>query len=193
MIETLRSNWWLLAICAVLDAMISAVYLVMRSTDGGVLSYSWNGTVVFVGKLAIAAGFCTIAAALVGSRKSWVLALNGLALVAIGAAQQLTRVPISILVFACLVILMAVSLGFLDLAVARAFRLRLRRADSLVFTVAGIVSMAFVLPWLALGFRWIAMEPGSHPDLLWLGSFFGFAAVCTMALAIRLNRTASVG
>jgi hypothetical protein len=37
---------------------------------------------------------------------------------------------------------------------------------------------------LALGLRWIRVEPGSRSDLLWLGSYFGFSAICMLALAV---------
>jgi hypothetical protein len=49
------------------------------------------------------------------------------------------------------------------------------------------VSFGFALAFLALGFRWIAIEPGSHADLLWLGSYFGFGAICMLGLALRLH------
>lgn len=191
MIQTLRNNWWLLALCGFLDAMISAIYLIMQDTDGPVLFPTWSGTVVFVGKLAMAAGACTIAAGIWRSRngRSWTLALNGLSLAAFGFIQYgLTRLPISIFAFAILVILMAVSIGAVELGIARTFRHQQHRADSWFFGVAGIVSVGFVLPSLALGLRWIPIERGTHVDLLWLGSYFGFTAICTMALAARLHR-----
>src|SRR5947199_10336511 len=96
MIQTLVRNWWLLALCGLLHAAIAAMYLVMQATDGPVLSPSWVGTLVLVGKLAMAAGACTIAAAIWRARNgsSWPLALNCLALVALGVNQiDLTRIP----------------------------------------------------------------------------------------------------
>ena len=190
MIQTLIQNWWLLALCGVLDALISVVYLVMAGTDGPILSSTWRGTVVFVGKLAMAAGACTIAAAIWRSRsgKSWALALNGLALAALGFIQYgLTRFRISILAFAMLIIVMTVSGGILELTVARTLRRQRHIAAGWFFGLAGIVSVAFVLPSLALGLHWIRIEPGSDLDLLWLGFYFGFAAICTMTLAARLH------
>ena len=190
MIETLIKNWWLLALCSVLDAAISAIYFLMQGTDGPVLSHTWSGTVVFVGKLAMAAGACTIAAGIwrSGNGKNWALALNGLALAALGFIQYgLTRFRVSILAFAVLIIVMAVGIGAVELGVARAFRRQHHPADGWFFGLAGIVSAGFVLPSLALGLRWIPIERGSHLDLLWLGSYFGFAAICTMALAVRLH------
>jgi hypothetical protein len=43
------------------------------------------------------------------------------------------------------------------------------------------------LAFFALGFRWIKLGPGSHADLLWLGSYFGFSAICMLWLALRLH------
>jgi len=146
--------------------------------------------VVFVGKLAMAAGACTIAAAIWRSRngKSWALALNGLALAALGFIQYgLTHFRIGILAFAVLIIVMAVSIGVVELAIARTFHRQHHPVDGWFFGLAGIVSVGFVLPSLALGLRWIPIERGSHLDLLWLGFYFGFAAICTMALAVRLH------
>jgi uncharacterized membrane protein HdeD (DUF308 family) len=34
LIQTLAKNWWLLALCGVLDAIISVIYLIMQDTDG---------------------------------------------------------------------------------------------------------------------------------------------------------------
>ena len=64
MIQTLIENWWLLALCGVLEVIISVIYLIMQDTDGPLPFYRLNGTVVFLGKLALAAGVCTIAAGL---------------------------------------------------------------------------------------------------------------------------------
>jgi uncharacterized membrane protein HdeD (DUF308 family) len=190
LIQTLIKNWWLLALCGVLDAVIAAVYLLMQGTNGPVLSHTWSGTLVLVGKIAIAAGACTIAAAIwrCGSGRSWALALNGVAVAALGFIQYgLTRFPIGILAFAVLIVVMAASIGVVELAIARTFRRQNQPADAWFFGLAGIVSVGFVLPALALGLRWIPIEPGSHVDLLWLGFYFAFAAICTIGLAVRLH------
>jgi uncharacterized membrane protein HdeD (DUF308 family) len=183
-------NWWSLALCGVLDVVISAIYLLMYTTDGPVLAQTWTGTVMFLGELAMLAGGCTIAAAFWRSknRKSPALFVNGLAVAALGFVQYgLTRFRISILVFAVLVGVMTVSMGIVALAFARKSR-RQNPAEGWFFAIAGVISIGFVLPSIAFGLRWIPIEPGSHTDLLWLGSYFGFAAICTIALAIRLHR-----
>ena len=190
MIETLTKNWCLVALCGALNAIMSAIYLVMQGTGGPVLLHTWSGTVVLVGQLAMAAGVCAIAAGLWRSKngKSWALALNGFALVALGFIQyRLTHLRISIMVFALLIIVMAVSIGIVELAVSQSFRRKHHRADDWLFGLVGIVSIGFVLPSLALALRWIPIEPGSHVDLLWLGSYFGFVAICLMTLAARLH------
>src|SRR5438876_9248884 len=89
LIQTLIKNWLLLALCGVLDAIISVIYLIMQDRDGPLTFHAWNSAVVFLGKLALASGACTIAAGIWRSTngKSWLLVLNGLALGALGLIQ----------------------------------------------------------------------------------------------------------
>jgi uncharacterized membrane protein HdeD (DUF308 family) len=190
LIQTLTKNWLLLALCGVLQVMISVIYLTMQRADGLLSFQSWNGTVAFVGKLAVAAGACTIAAGLLRSTtgKCWLLVLNGIALGALGLIQYgFVRFRISFLTIALLVIVMAMSIGILELIIARTLRRRRRGADEWSFGIAGVASVIFALAFVALGLRWIRIEPGSHSDLLWLGSYFGVSAICMLWLALRLH------
>jgi uncharacterized membrane protein HdeD (DUF308 family) len=187
-IQTLTKNRLLLALCGVLDAMISVVYLIMQGTDGPLLYHTWNGSVVLLGRLALAAGACAIAAGIWRSAdgKCWLLAVNGLALGALGLIQyDLMRFPISLLTIALLIILMATTMGALELAVGRT--LRPRSAGRWFTGLAGAASAGFALVFLVLGFRWVRLAPGSHADLLWLGAYFGFSAICMLWLAVRLQ------
>jgi uncharacterized membrane protein HdeD (DUF308 family) len=180
----------LVALCGVLDAIISVIYVVMQETDGPLTLHSWNGTVVFLGKLALAAGACMIAAGVWRSATGtgWLLVLNGLALGALGVIQYgLTRFRISFLTVALLIIVMAMSIGILELVIARTLRRQRHVADGWFLALAGVASFGFAVAFLALGFRWIKIEPGSHSDLLWLGSYFGFSAICMLGLALRLH------
>lgn len=190
MIQTLIKNWLLLALCGVLDAIISVIYLIMQDTDGPLTFHSWNGTVVFLGKLALAAGACTIAAGILRSTngKCWLLVLNGLALGALGLIQYgFVRFRISFFTVALLIILMAMSIGILELVIARTLRRQRHVADGWFLALVGVASVGFALAFFALGFRWIKIEPGSHADLFWLGSYFGFSAICMLGLALRLH------
>src|SRR5207247_5045666 len=97
----------------------------MQETDGPLAFHSWNGTVVFLGKLALAAGACTIAAGIWRSTKgkSWLLVLNGLALSALGLIfNNLTQYRISFRTVALLLVVMALSIGILALVTARTLR-----------------------------------------------------------------------
>jgi uncharacterized membrane protein HdeD (DUF308 family) len=190
MIQTLIQNWWLLALCGVLDATMSVVYLIMQGADGPLTFHSWSGTVVLLGKLALASGACTIAAGVWRSTqgKCWLLALNGLALGALGLiCYGFTRFSISFLTVALLIILMAMSIGILEFEIARTLRRHGHVADGWFLTLAGTASVGFALAFLALGFHWIKIDPGSHADLLWLGSYFGFSAMCILGLSLRLH------
>ncbi len=191
MIQTLMKNWLLLAVCGVVDATISVLYLVMRGTDGPLTFYSWRGTIGLLGKLALAAGACTIAAGLWRSAKGrcWLLVLNGLALSALGLIQYgFVRFRIRFLTVALLVIVMAMSLGILGWMIARGSWRRRHVADAWFAALAGSASFGFALTFLALGFQWIKIVPGAHADLLWLGLYFGFSAICMLGLALGLHR-----
>jgi hypothetical protein len=48
---------------------------------------------------------------------------------------------------------------------------------------AGLVVLAFV--FLALGFGWMRIQPGSRSDLTWLASYFAFSAFGMLGLALR--------
>jgi hypothetical protein len=184
----------LLALCGVLDAVISVIYVVMRETDGPLTLQSWNGTIMFAGKLALASGACTIAAGIWRSAtgKGWLLVLNGLALGALGLIQYgLTRFRISFLTIALLIVVMAMSIGIVELVVAQTLRHQRHIADAWFLALAGVASFGFAVAFLGLGLRWIKIEPGSHADLLWLGSYFGFSAICMLWLALRLHSAGS--
>jgi uncharacterized membrane protein HdeD (DUF308 family) len=190
MIQTLIKNWWLLALCGILDAIISVIYLIMRDADGPLAFHAWNGAVVLLGKLALAAGACTIAAGIWRSAKGkcWLQVLNGLALSALGLiSYKLTHYPISFRTVALLLVVMAMSVGIFELITARTLRRPRHAADEWFLGLAGAASVGFALAFFALGFRWIKLEPGSHSDLLWIGSYFGFSAICMLALGMRLN------
>ncbi len=190
MIQTLSKNWLLLALCGVLEAAISVIYLIMQRTDGPVTFHAWNATIVFLGELAMAAGACTVAAGILRSttRKCWPLVLNGLALAALGLIQfGFTRFRISFLTVGLLIILMAMSLGVLEFATARTPRSQRHFAGGWFPKMAGVGSVGFALVFLALGFRWIKIGPSSHADLLWLGLYLGFSAICMLELALRAH------
>src|ERR1700680_6580 len=106
--QTLIKTWWLLALCGVLDAIISVI-----NFDHAGNGFH-DGTVMRMGMLALAAGACTIAAGIWSSRKgkSWLLMLNGLAFGALGLI--LTGIFGSRIQFgtiALLVVVMAMSIG----------------------------------------------------------------------------------
>lgn len=190
MIQTLMNNWLLLAVCSVLEATISVIYLIMWDTDGPLTFHSWHGTILFLGQLALAAGACTIAAGLWRSEKGkcWLLVPNGLALGALGLiCYGSARFSISFRTVALVIILMAMSIGILASVTARTLRRQRHVADGWFLGLAGVASAGFALAFLALGFRWIQMGPESHTDLLLLGSYFGFSAICMLWLALRLH------
>jgi uncharacterized membrane protein HdeD (DUF308 family) len=189
MMQTLIKNWRLLALCGVLDSIISVVYLRMQDTDGPLTLHGWNTTIVFLGKLILLAGACTIAAGVwrSGNGKSWLLMLNGIALGTLGLLHEFSRFRFSFGTIALLLFVMATSAGVFEFVAARTLRGRRHVADRWLLGSAGVVSVGFALAFLLLGFRWIQIQPGSHIELLWLGFYFGFSAVCMLGLGLRLH------
>jgi len=159
----------------------------MRSPDGSVTLRTFvnnRGTLVQMGVLALAAGACTIATGIWSSRngQSWLLVLNGLACSALGLILTFWRGPLAFRTVALLIVVMAMSVGIYELASARAWRSHL--ADQWLLAAAGAISVGFALAFLAFVFRWIKLEPGSPAQTLhWLGSYFGFSAICMLGLA----------
>jgi uncharacterized membrane protein HdeD (DUF308 family) len=188
LIQTLTKNWWLLGLCGVLDAMISVVYLFIYYTTpeipGG------NGVEVFLNRLTVAAGVCTIAASLWRSAKgkSWLLLLNGLTLSVYGSMPLFWHGPLRFDFFALLLVVVAMTFGILALAIARTLQRLV--ADEWLFGLAGAASVCFALALLALANHWIHLEHRLfHPSLfLWLCVYFGFNAICMLGLALRLQK-----
>ena len=195
MLQKLAKNWWLLAICGILEAIISVIYCAMYDSgpDGSsLLSVNrWNGATVLLSKIAVMAGACTIATAIwsFASGKSWMLVLNGLAFTAYGLIPLLWRnSPLSFDVFAVLLIIMAMTFGLFAIAIARNPRRGV--ADEWFFGLAGAASVGFAFAFLALVMRWIQLERRAfHPSVfLWLCVYFGFSSICMLGMALRQQR-----
>jgi uncharacterized membrane protein HdeD (DUF308 family) len=191
LIQTLIKNWWLLALCGVLDGIYSVTNHLMQGPDGSLTwrQYAVPGTVVFLGKLALAAGACTIAAGIWRSAqgKSWLLVLNGLALIALGLILTFWTGPLAFRTIALLLVVMAMSIGIFEWVIARVLRHQRHVADEWFLGLAGAASVGFALAFFAFAFGWIKLEPRPHADFLWFGAYFGFSAICMLGLALRLN------
>ena len=119
MIQTLLKNWWFLALCGILDAIISVIHFVYAEPGFHALR-----PIMSLGKVTLAAGLSTIAIGLWSTRKNrpWLLVLNGLACRALGLIYNgIIRFKISFFT-AFLIILMAMSIGILELLTARTLR-----------------------------------------------------------------------
>jgi uncharacterized membrane protein HdeD (DUF308 family) len=188
MIQTLTKNWWLLGLCGILSAIMSVIYFIIYKTTPDVLG--GNAIEMFVNKLALAAGVCTIAAGIwrSASGKSWLLLLNGLTLSVYGSMPLFWRGPLRFDFFARLLVVTALTFGILALAIARTLRRRV--ADLWLFGLAGAASVCFAFALLALANHWIHLEHRLfHPSLfLWLCCYFAFNAICMLGLALRLHK-----
>lgn len=189
MIQTTIKTWWLLAVCGVFDALYSAMNFFVQRPDGSLTLRTFvdnRGTLVNMGMLALGAGACMIAAGIWTARSpgSWLLVLNGLACSALGSILAFWTGPLAFRTVALLIVLMAMSIGIYELATARMLRHHL--ADEWLLGVGGAASVGFALAFLAFVFRWIKLEPASPAQTLhWMGSYFGFSAVCMLGLALR--------
>ncbi len=186
LIQTLIKNWWLLAVCGLLDAIFSVMYLFMQDANGSLTlrKYALKGTVVFLGNVALAAGVCRIAAGVWKSTtgKSWLLVLNGLALVALGLIfNGVFGTGIALRTVTGLLAVMAMTMGILELAIARTLRGPV--PEKWLLGIAAAASVGF-----ALAILWIQPAPGSHLHFLLFGAYFGFSAICMLGLALLLHR-----
>ena len=192
MTQSLVKSWWLLALCGVFDALFAVLIFVMGSPDGRRSLHTLihnRAQVLQLGLLALAAGVCTIAASVWRSRKdnSWLLVLNGLATSSLGILVTLgaTR-PITFRTIALVIVLMAMSIGLYEVTTARTFRGHL--IDEWLLGAAGLASFGFAVVFLAFVLRWIKIDPSpSAQTFNWLGSYFGFTAICMVGLALRLD------
>jgi uncharacterized membrane protein HdeD (DUF308 family) len=192
MTQSLVKSWWLLALCGVFNALFAVLIVVMGSPDGSRSLHTLihnRAAVLQLGLLALAAGVCTIAASVWRSGKdnSWLLVLNGLACSSLGILVTLgaTR-PITFRTIALVIVIMAMSIGLYELATARTLRGQLM--NEWLLGIAGVVSVGFAIVFLAFVLRWIKLDPSpSAQTFNWLGSYFGFTAICMVGLALRLN------
>jgi uncharacterized membrane protein HdeD (DUF308 family) len=187
----LTKNWWLLALCGVLEAAYSAMNFFMQRPDGSLTlrAFAREGTVRDMGMLALAAGACTVAASLWRSSngKSWFLALNGFAFTALGLIFTFWSRAIAFRTIASLIVVMAMSAGGLALASTRTVQHSV--TDRRLLSLAGVVSVGFALVFLAFVLHWIKLNPRSPTQtLFWMGSYFAFNAVSLLFLALRLHR-----
>jgi uncharacterized membrane protein HdeD (DUF308 family) len=193
MTPTSIRSWWLLALSGVLYAIFSFLMLFWLSPDGSPMLRSFvtpRDIVPILGTLALAAGVCTIAAAIWSSREgmSWFLMLNGLACSALGLLISLgaTR-PVAFRTLALFIVAMATSAGVHELAMARTLRGHL--LDEWLLAGAGVFSVGFAGVFLGFALHWIKLEPSpSGQTFYWLGSYFAFSAVCMLGLALRQLR-----
>lgn len=182
--QKLLTSWWLLALCGVFDAIISAVYLIRQDSDEPLTYHAWHGTMLYLGRLTLAAGVCTVAAGVWNSRKSnsWLLVLNGIACSALGAIFAFWTGPLAFRTIALLIVVMALSIGIYEFAIARFSR-------RLSYGALGVLSIGFGLAFLGFPFKWISLDPTAPAQSLhWLGSYFVFSAISMLVLILRRPR-----
>jgi hypothetical protein len=171
----------LLAFCAILDAAIALLYLLMSGANGPLPVHKWGHAVVLLGGLTLLAGACSIVVA-----KTWPLRLHGVSLSALGIIYCVfaNHFRVGILTVALLAVFASLSAAVLDLDLARTMR---HPVSAVLIASAGVVSLVFAGSFLALGLRWLVLGPGSHLDLRLLGSYFAVTAVAMLGLSVFAN------
>ena len=169
-------NGWFLALCGACEAMAALLFFNLLGHGGPLTFLAGPSNATWLGILILAAGGCSVAAGIWRAAPGirWLLVSNGLALVALGLIYEfLIRFRIGFATIAALILVMVGSVG----------RLALERARSWTSAVAGTVCAVFGMMFVGLALHWIRVEPRSQADLLWLGAWFGFSAICMMALS----------
>lgn len=191
MIGALSKAWWLLALCAILDAMHASINLSMMNVDltfrtfGSPSQRFWD-----IGLLALAAGACAVCAGIwsAGKDYSWLLLLHGLALGAFGAivVGPLGKGSLSFRPLSLLFTVMAASIGAFALEIAKGWQ---RRTRGGLFLIAfGAVSIVFAFSFIAVGFL-ISLRRLGPPQIsfIWMGSYFILCATFMGWLAFRVH------
>lgn len=198
MSQNLIKRWSLLMLCSLFYAMFAFMILFIWSPDGFLTLRTFahsKSSIEQLGLVALAAGVCTVAAGIWNAREanSWLLVLNGLACSALGIMVDLgASRAITFRSIAVVIAVMAVSIGLYELVAAET--LRGHRVDEWLLAAAGVVSVGFGGVFLGFVFRWIRLEPSpSAQTFHWLGSYFGFSAMCMLGLALGHFRPPSVG
>jgi uncharacterized membrane protein HdeD (DUF308 family) len=182
--STLTKNWWLLALCGVLEAVIALIYFDIAEYGNHSLNIVAN-----MGRLTLVAGVVAIAAGLRSTARArrWLLVLNGLAVGVLGVILGFWRGRLAFRSIADLVVVMALSLAVYELTTTPS--LRRRGVDGWLPTAAGVVALVFAAVFLAFVFRWIRLDPAwPAQGSLWLGSYFCFSAFCMLGMARRWHR-----
>ena len=190
MSRTLCNAWWLLALCAILDAMHATINVLMMNPSLILPRFGLATAVWDMGILALTTGARAIATGLwsVGKDHSWLLSLHGLALGAFGAiaVSPLVKGPLGFRPVSLLFTVMAASIGAFALATAQTQR---RGSKARWFLIAaGAASISFALSFITVGF-FFRLEP---PQLffIWMSSYFVFCAVFMLWLAFRVHSCA---
>jgi uncharacterized membrane protein HdeD (DUF308 family) len=182
MLRVLIHNWWLLALRGVFAALLALFAFSMHTTAGTWLlsAMASAGLVVVFGILAIAAGLCTMAAAVRGAAqdRSHLLLADGIA-ICIGGGVILLAPRLDLAWLVATVAVLAMAVGVLEIMMAR--RLRRHIPDERILALSGAVSF-FLGAYFAL-----ARPMQTGPMLQWLGVYAAFSAVAILALAFRLH------
>ena len=189
MIHNVIQRWWLLVLSSLFYATFAFMILFIWSPDGFTTLRTFThsrSSFEQLGLVALTAGICTMIAGIWNARKakSWLLMLNGLGcsafgiMIAFGSSKAITFRSLALVVA-----VMGVSIGVYELATALA--VRGHRFEEWLLAAAGMVSVGFAGVFLGFVLGWVRLSPSpSAQTFHWLGSYFGFSAICMLGLAL---------
>jgi uncharacterized membrane protein HdeD (DUF308 family) len=182
MLRVLINNWWLLALRGTLALLFAGMAFSSHTLTGTWLlsSIALAGVVVVFGLLAIAAGVCTIVAAVRGARgeKWWLLLWDGIAVCVLGTVVLLAP-KLDLISLARMLAVCALTIGVVELVLARTLRRHV--PDEWFLAVSGAASFGFGL------YLFLFWTHEATAMLRWLAAYAAFSGLAILGLAFRLR------
>jgi uncharacterized membrane protein HdeD (DUF308 family) len=182
MLRVLINNWWLLALRGVFALLFAGMAFSSHTVTGTYLlsAIALAGVVVVFGLLAIAAGVCTIVAAVrgAGGEKWWLLFWDGVAVCILGAVVLLAP-KLDLILLARMLAMCAVVIGIVELLLTRTLRRHV--PDEWFLAVSGAASVCFGL------YLFLFWTQETATMLRWLATYAAFSGLAILGLAFRLR------
>jgi uncharacterized membrane protein HdeD (DUF308 family) len=182
MLRVLINNWWLLALRGVFALLFAGMAFSSHTVTGTWLlsAIALAGVVVLFGLLAIAAGVCTIVAAVrgPGGEKWWLLLWDGVAVCVFGIIVLLAP-KLDLIWLARMLAAAALLIGVMELVLARTLRRHV--PDEWFLAVSGAASFCFGL------YLFLFWTEEATAILRWLAVYAAFSGLAILGLAVRLR------
>jgi hypothetical protein len=178
-VKLLAKGRWLLFLCGACEA-VSAILYFKHAERGFHSTISLH----LVAWLALAAGAAAIAAAIWPYRRdAFLIVLHGASLFALGLLLSgAFGSRVSLRAIASLVALAAASASLIAFRAALRLGRESRVSRAQVARLVALAALIFAISFVVLASGVFRSAPGSNPEMIWLGIYFAFSAVATLAL-----------